>query len=267
MTSSKQPPQIKSRDFLRQADFKLSLILFCVCLALFVYTLVHFPMSGSYGGVENQWYVSPALFPLVVLFILLVCSIILGVRAFLDGGHADLTNISTWFGDVNDTRSWDRAYVIVTLILYVYMFIPSLDFYLATVLFLLSLTLRFYFQCHAVRVLGLSLQCVLMLALLVLRIAVLGEYFFFSSVALTDSQMILYSDISAVVAIGGYGVFLTINFREHSTKIFQLLMTSFLVPIILIIVFTYLLYVPMPVEYGSVMTLLNILVYDILGIN
>ena len=56
-----------------QSDFKVSLVLLVIGLALFIHTL-NFPMSGSYGGVENQWFISPALFPLMVCFLLVVCT-------------------------------------------------------------------------------------------------------------------------------------------------------------------------------------------------
>ena len=55
----------KSRALAR-ANFKVGLVLLIICAVFFVHTL-SFPMTGSYGGVENQWYVSPALFPLILL--------------------------------------------------------------------------------------------------------------------------------------------------------------------------------------------------------
>lgn len=51
------------------------------------------PMSGTYGGVDNSWYVSPAAFPLVIGALLLFAAIGLLVRGVLKGGAGTATEL------------------------------------------------------------------------------------------------------------------------------------------------------------------------------
>lgn len=44
------------------------------------------PMSGTYGGVDNAWYASPAAFPIVIGALLLIAAVGLIVRGALRGG-------------------------------------------------------------------------------------------------------------------------------------------------------------------------------------
>jgi len=76
-------------DKLRKADFKTGLMLIAFCLWFLSITFVFMPFKETYGGVENVWYVSPWIFPAVVLTLLLLLSIILTVNAVLRQGHRD----------------------------------------------------------------------------------------------------------------------------------------------------------------------------------
>jgi len=66
-------------------------------LAVFaVFVLVRasrMPMSGTYGGVDNAWYVSPAAFPLVIGTLLLLAASGLVVRGVLKGGAGAATGL------------------------------------------------------------------------------------------------------------------------------------------------------------------------------
>ncbi len=75
---------------LRRADFKTGIILVAACLWLMGVTFAFMPFRETYGGVENAWYVSPWIFPAVVLTLLLVVSLVLTVNAALRGGHLDV---------------------------------------------------------------------------------------------------------------------------------------------------------------------------------
>ena len=76
-------------DNLRKADFKTGVMLIAFCLWFLSITFVFMPFKETYGGVENVWYVSPWIFPAVVLTLLLLLSIILTVNAVLRQGHRD----------------------------------------------------------------------------------------------------------------------------------------------------------------------------------
>lgn len=263
-SNAEATPQAKSS--LRGADFKIGLILFTVASLLFYFTRTTFPISDSYGGVENQWYVSPALFPLAVLAVLMFCALALLFRAVKDGGHKQFLNLKSWTGNFQNSKNRDRWYIISLLILYVYVFIPSVDFYLATVLFLMSLTLRFYLDYKKLLTLILFTHCLLTVVLLVLRYKFAPEFYFFTTEVSSDEKLILYSDLATLTALLAIASTFVVHRREHPKKIAYMLCTSLLVPLILIIIFNYFLYVPMPVEQGSVIKLLNVLAYDIIGL-
>lgn len=250
---------------LRKADFKVGLILLAVVLALLVHTF-GFPMSGDYGGVENQWFVSPALFPLIVLSVLLICALILIARAVRDGGHQQLFLLRDWFGDFRNTVTRDKWYVIALLIFYIYIYVPSVDFYLATVLFLMSLMLRFYIGYQRLVIYILYTHYGLITLLLIIRYRLAEEFYFLPSYAASDESLILYSDIACGLAIAALVATFLVERRCARRKLINMLLACALVPLLLVIVFNYLLYVPMPVEYGSVMVLLNYLTYDLLQI-
>jgi len=76
-------------DNLRKADFKTGVMLIAFCLWFLSITFVFMPFKETYGGVENVWYVSPWIFPAVVLTLLLLLSVILTVNAVLRQGHRD----------------------------------------------------------------------------------------------------------------------------------------------------------------------------------
>jgi len=76
-------------DNLRKADFKTGIMLIAFCLWFLSITFVFMPFKETYGGVENVWYVSPWIFPAVVLTLLLLLSVILTVNAVLRQGYRD----------------------------------------------------------------------------------------------------------------------------------------------------------------------------------
>ena len=89
MTENVSAPQSKEQDnqqTYRQYDFKFALILLLL-LAYILKLTLSFPMSGSYGGVENQWYVSPALFPLILLSALFLCCVSLLISSVKQQGN------------------------------------------------------------------------------------------------------------------------------------------------------------------------------------
>lgn len=51
---------------LRKADFITSILLLLFSVWVIMETL-KMPMKDTFGGVQNVWYVSPALFPLIIL--------------------------------------------------------------------------------------------------------------------------------------------------------------------------------------------------------
>jgi len=75
------------KSTLRKADVITSGILIALGLAVIVSSL-GMPMSGTHGGVEITWYLSPATFPLIVGALIVVFAVAVLVRA-IRGGALD----------------------------------------------------------------------------------------------------------------------------------------------------------------------------------
>ena len=129
---------------LRKADFWSSLVLIAVSAAMLLQTLT-FPLRGTYAGVRNAWYVSPALFPLIIAGMLILLGLLLLARAVQSGGAAaalhDLRNPAA----ARFARASAAFWIVGGAIgAYVYGFVPYVDFVAATALFLLCFTSGFH---------------------------------------------------------------------------------------------------------------------------
>ncbi|MEZ5581797.1 MAG: tripartite tricarboxylate transporter TctB family protein [Candidatus Competibacteraceae bacterium] len=127
---------------LRRLDFRTGIILALLAVGL-IWEATSYPMSDSFGGVQNVWYVSPALFPLIVGGLLMLLSLALVANAVAYHGWPDVLwekhKTASWFDEGNQ-----RFLAIVVLFAtYVYAFIPTVDFYIGTAFFYLPLSPRF----------------------------------------------------------------------------------------------------------------------------
>ena len=122
---------------LRRADVWTGLVLAAVALAMIGEALTY-PLEGTYAGVRNAWYVSPALFPLIVAGALLVLAI--GLIAVAARDHARLRPggsplAARWrIGRGAGREAW---FVALLLAGYIVGLVPRIDFPTATALFLL----------------------------------------------------------------------------------------------------------------------------------
>ena len=78
------------KETLRKSDFKTGSLLIVFCLWFLSITFLFMPFKETYGGVDNVWYVSPWIFPAIVLTLLLVLSVILTINAAMENGMRDL---------------------------------------------------------------------------------------------------------------------------------------------------------------------------------
>lgn len=252
--------------FSYKQDCKTAVVLLFLAALLIIHTL-SFPMSGSFAGVENQWYISPALFPFVVCGLLTMCSVILLYKAVLHNGTQQFFNLKGWIGNWQSDQIKDRWYVIWNLLSYVYVFIPSIDFYLASVFFLFSLTSRFYHATRHSLVFTPIIQTLLAAVLIGIKLNVdPSEEINVLSINQHDTA-IFYSDMAGSIAL--VCVFV-LNWllpeKQNRSKAITHTILTLVAPLLLVLIFTFLLYVPMPVEYGTVSQFLSYLVYDVLGI-
>ena len=108
------------------------------------------PMKDSWGGVQNVWFVSPALFPLFVGSVIVVLGIALVVNALRTVGVSGLTDTLAWLKSLELIRFLKstpmmRFHAIVVLLFsFVFLNIPRIDFFLCSVLFLSAFISMFY---------------------------------------------------------------------------------------------------------------------------
>ena len=70
---------------LRKADFITSVLLLLFSIWMLIETF-KMPMKDTFGGVQNVWYVSPALFPLIISIFISVLGIALFIHSIKSGG-------------------------------------------------------------------------------------------------------------------------------------------------------------------------------------
>ncbi|MFT5697360.1 MAG: hypothetical protein ACI8ZB_000208 [Desulforhopalus sp.] len=137
------------KDQLRKADiFSGSLI---VLLGLFIIMQAFgMPMKDSWGGVQNVWYVSPALFPLLVGGMLTFLGLVLISIAFKAVHGTGIKSVLTFLLSSECLRFLKKAevvrfYAIVfNLMVFVFLMVPRIDFFLGAILFLLVSFFMFY---------------------------------------------------------------------------------------------------------------------------
>lgn len=128
---------------MRRADFWTSLIFFGIAGGM-IGSAMTMPLKESFAGVQNAWYVSPALFPLMIAGGLVILATALLCNAIRTGGaRAALASLGGWAEDGKDATA--RMCVAIAIIAgYVYGLIPRVDYAIATALFLQVFIAAFY---------------------------------------------------------------------------------------------------------------------------
>jgi hypothetical protein len=139
------------KDKLRKADVYSGAIIFLFGLWI-VSQALKMPMKDSWGGVQNVWYVSPALFPMFVGIIIMILGALLSRTALKTIGMKTFRETLGWllsrelFAFLNSVKNL-RFYTITVLFLsFVFLNIPRIDFFLSAVLFLVVFITSFYFD-------------------------------------------------------------------------------------------------------------------------
>lgn len=133
------------RDKLRKADVVASAVLIVLGLTVILYTTT-MPQSGTHGGVENVWYVSPAVFPYLIGFLLICSSTVVLIRALKDGGaHGIVRHFAAALRGLPSNRTVHRIWAIWILVgIYVFALFGKFDFYVAGFVFLSAFMLIFH---------------------------------------------------------------------------------------------------------------------------
>lgn len=248
------------QDTLRKADiFSGSLILL---LGIFVVGhALQMPMKDSWGGVQNVWFVSPALFPLFVGAMLSLLGTILICIAVKSTGRQGIQAALAFlrgkaFREFLTEPLTVRFYgVVLSLFSFVFLMVPRIDFFPASVLFLLGLVFMFYLGNHnqLLRIIWFTL--VTNLLLMILLFSDLGKKM--------SNYSEFYGDWFVLCIILALCVFtrpFANRLPELKRKYRLCLLIGFLAPMIIGVIFKYFLLVPMPYE-GLIVQLLDSIWY------
>lgn len=243
---------------LRGTDIVTGIIFLILGIVILVMAF-QMPLTDSYGGVNSVWYVSPALFPIIIgigMILLAISIIVYGVKN--DCINQLKISLSQKKGQPILTDSTvNLIAVIVPLCSIVYINLKAIDFYFSICIYLLVTTSMFYFDSKTYlrkTLLIHIIEEVVILVLVATKANKLLEKLFFASM-----------DIIALVSIIILIVNMTRFVRKNTElklekKMKSVLLVSFITPLIIIPVFRFALRVPMPKE-GIVVNLMSMLYY------
>ena len=244
------------KEQLRKADIYSGFVIFL--FGLFIVLMgMEMPMKDSWGGVQNVWYVSPALFPLAVGGIIMVLGALLTRTALKMAGVKALAETVRWFGSRHFIQflfsdAVVRFYAIIVLFLsLVYLTIPRVDFFLSAVLFLTVFITMFYFDDDR-----------LLKKLLYFYLSGIGVLIVFFAAGL-DARLGPFwpfaGDVLVICFILAYCSYAWMLVRSHPPlrkKLRTALIVAVAAPFIIGPIFKYFLLVPMPTE-GLIVAVLD----------
>jgi len=248
------------KDELRKADIFSGGIIFLFGLWV-VSQALQMPMKGSWGGVMNVWFVSPALFPLLVGGMIAFLGLLLIRTAFKAVGRDAFLEVLRWLASPALWRFLRSAptvrfYAMVVLFFsYVFVQIPRIDFFLCSVFFLMAFIGMFYADDDEllVRLFGFYVGGTLLLTA-----------FFALGVAAALADKLPYpGDWLTLILILSYGLFAWRLVRGDAVlrRRYRLsLVLALAGPFTVGPIFKYLLLVPMPFE-GIVVAVMDALRY------
>ena len=236
------------KEKLRKADFFSGIIisLFGVWIVRQAFKM---PMKDSWGGVQNVWFVSPALFPLFVGFVIIILGALLSRNAWKKVGSKEIGAVIRWLLSKSNVEFLASAptirfYAMVTLFLsYVYLNIPRIDFFLGSILFLSAFISMFYFDENGV------LKRLFFFYLTGIGVFII--YFLTGMDLLLNNTVPYFGDVLALLFILSYCFYAWIQIRSNISlrKKFRTgMLIAFFTPLIVIPIFKYFLLVPMPYE-------------------
>jgi hypothetical protein len=244
------------KEQLRKADVYSGAIIFLFGLWIVLQAL-KMPMKDSWGGVQNVWFVSPALFPLFVGGIIMLLGALLCRTALKTIGFKVFKENLRWlfsrnlFGFLNSIPNL-RFYTIAVLFLsFVYLNIPRIDFFLSAVLFLVVFITSFYFD-----------DAVLLKKLFFFYLAGIIFFVFYFVLGLNDILSNVFPFAADILMLGfiiSYSVFAWMLIRNQSglrKKYRTAMIIALVAPFLVGMIFKYFLLVPMPSE-GLIVAVLD----------
>lgn len=245
---------------LRKADIFSGGIIFILGLVI-VSGALKMPMKDTYGGVQNVWYVSPAIFPLFIGTIISMLGLGLFIYALKTVGKTKLLETFEFLASsemvlfLKDPGTV-RFYAIVTVFTsFIFLMIPRIDFFLSAILFLTAFISMFYFDDD--RLLRKILFCFLVISVIVFLFFLLKLDTKLSSfLPYCADWLVMTLTVSLMILVK---IFVK-NRPDLKKKYRTCIILAILVPFLIGIIFKYLLLVPMPFE-GAVVELLDAIWY------
>ncbi len=241
---------------LRQADFITSILLILFG-AWVLFEAFQMPMKGTYGGVKNAWYVSPALLPLIIGGAVVLLGITLLLFSIRTGGAADCIKSFQNIKLRTSVKLERFLAIIIAFVVLVYLFIPRVDFFLSVWFFLSYLTIGFYLD---------SNEILRKMTLTYVGISIVFLILFGFGLAEQVNSGFKYStDVIALVSIIVlHLIAYKMACREQTMKKKFMLaaLISIIVPLILAPLFRYALLVPLPNE-GGIIDLMSLIYYSV----
>jgi len=248
------------KETLRKADIFSGTIIFL--FGLFVVSqALQMPMKDTYGGVQNVWYVSPAIFPLFIGAVISLLGLILTGIALKSVGQQKLLAVCRYlvspallsFLKLPETI---RFYAIVIVFSsFIFIMIPRIDFFLAAVLFLMVFISMFYLDDD---------RLLIKILLFFVAISALLLLFFAAKLDALISPLLTYPGDWLTLLIIGTFVFysrrLVRSRLDLHKKYRTCLILAIVAPFTVGTIFKFLLLVPMPFE-GAVVELLDAIWY------
>ena len=248
------------KDKLRKADIFSGGVIFFFGLWIISQGL-KMPMKDSWGGVQNVWFVSPALFPLFVGAMIAILGALLVRTALKEVGVSAFKNVLRWFFSPDlaqflKTPPVMRFYAMAVLFMaFVFLNIPRIDFLLSSVLFLIAFISMFYFD-----------DDVLLKRMFFFYLAGTFACMIFFLLGLSkalESTLPYPSDWLTLIFICAYVIYartLISKSPQLLKKYRTSLILAVIVPFIICPIFKYFLLVPMPKE-GLVVALMDAIWY------
>ncbi|MBC8438711.1 MAG: hypothetical protein H8D87_03395 [Deltaproteobacteria bacterium] len=248
------------KDKLRKADIFSGSLIFLTGLFIVSQSL-KMPMKDSWGGVQNVWFVSPAIFPLFVGAIIMLLGGMLIRTAVKEVGIKALKTLSSFilsrdFLQFLKLEKNLRFYAVVFILFsFVFLFIPRVDFFLAAIEFLLVFITMFYLNDRTMLVKLFLFYAAQVLIFILFLITGLNT--FFSVYANYPGDWLV---LSYILSFAVYVYQLTKDNPEFKKKYRISLIIAVISPLLVGMIFKYLLLVPMPFE-GMLVELLDLVWY------
>jgi hypothetical protein len=244
------------KENLRKADVYSGAVISLFGLWI-VLQAIKMPMKDSWGGVQNVWYVSPAIFPLFIGCIIMLLGGLLCRTALKTIGFKAFAETARWLSSkallqfLNSVQNLRFYSIVVLLLSFVFLNIPRIDFFLSAVLFLTVFITSFYFD-----------DAKLLKKLFFFYLAGVIVLILFFSIGLNEplSRVVPFpADILAFCFIVAYCVYAWMLIRDNTAlrkKYRTAMIVAIASPFIVGLIFKYFLLVPMPAE-GLVVTVMD----------